>query len=89
MSTHDAPLCRCPHCGYRFNACTNAQRGSDNAPKPGDVTICIECERIGIYTDALSVRAPEPGEISGLDLPIIARALAALRLTKKEHPRNA
>ena len=42
MTTTKLPLCICPRCGHKLDAASTPD-GSDHVPKPGDVTLCIEC----------------------------------------------
>jgi hypothetical protein len=49
----------------------------DATPKPGDVSVCISCVQILVFTDELTLRAPMPGEIE--PTPALRRAQAAVR----------
>lgn len=50
----------CPHCGHRLDLAT----GIDHTlmPRPGDVSICIECASILIFDDAMMPREPTVDE---------------------------
>lgn len=54
------PLSPCRICGSPNDAATD-MRGSDS-PKPGDFCVCVNCGAIGVYTDAMTIRAPSDAE---------------------------
>ena len=41
MTTIDLTAQGCPKCGYTLDACTGID--NDHAPKPEDLTLCINC----------------------------------------------
>jgi hypothetical protein len=49
----------------------------DAAPDPGDVTVCISCAQLLVFTDDLTLRAPMPGEVEMT--PAIRRAQELVR----------
>ena len=58
------PECSCPFCGHRLDSAMAADPANPDAkPDPGDVTICISCAQILVFTDDLTLRASMPGEI--------------------------
>jgi S-DNA-T family DNA segregation ATPase FtsK/SpoIIIE len=66
----------CPHCG-RVNELVDGIT-TTNQPKPGDVSICYGCTRIGIFTET-GIRVPRPAELRQLaaDPNILAAQAAA------------
>jgi hypothetical protein len=75
----DTPPCRCPWCGHRFDAAMSANPDRpDAAPKPGDVSVCISCAQVLVFTDDLTLRASMPGEIELT--PALRRAQQAVRM---------
>jgi hypothetical protein len=61
MITHDTPHVICPHCGKKNNASTPVGRNK-NAPTPGDITLCIGCGKVGVFTEDGSLRVPNAEE---------------------------
>lgn len=46
---------KCPGCFYRVDRATDALYGV-NQPKPGDVTLCLNCGEPFVYSDNLQMR---------------------------------
>jgi hypothetical protein len=58
------PECSCPWCGQRLDAAMAGDpENPDATPSPGDVSICISCAQILVFTDELTLRASMPGEV--------------------------
>jgi hypothetical protein len=57
------PESRCPFCDHKFDA---ASGEGTEAPKPGDLTICLYCASPLRFTDDLTVRAMTRAEIAEL-----------------------
>jgi hypothetical protein len=55
---------RCPNCREGMDAATGI--GVDDAPKPGDVGICMLCSGIFVYGPALVPRKPTLQEIASM-----------------------
>ena len=83
MSTHDTPLCTCPACGKRFNAATNAEPWVAAPPMPGDLSICVGCERVLVFTTDGTRRRATPAEEQE-HATLIDFARNALRTIKQE-----
>lgn len=45
----------CGNCGHALTQATGV-RGEAVAPKPGDVTICVECGNVMIFNEVMDVR---------------------------------
>lgn len=60
LKEHDMPASKCPHCGTRFDRASSLD---DEAPGPGDVTVCIRCAKICIFNEDLTVRKPTGPEL--------------------------
>lgn len=60
------PASPCPHCGTRFDAATGLALDGPATPHPGALTMCIECGRWLVFTDALQLRIAEAHEIANL-----------------------
>jgi len=57
---------RCPVCGEKNDGYTKAY-GSENAdPEPGNVSLCVYCLAVGLYTDDLQLRRATPEELKGI-----------------------
>ena len=72
------PKCRCPHCEQELDAAMSADPADpDAAPSPGDVTVCISCAQLLVFTDDLLLRAARPGEVEMT--PVMRRAQRLVR----------
>lgn len=49
------PPMECPHCHVVHDAASDPNK-ENPAPKPGDLTICIECAGIAQFTGAMQLR---------------------------------
>jgi hypothetical protein len=54
------PACHCPYCETRLDAATNLAKVI--MPKPGDISVCIQCAQILIFADDLTLRKPLPAD---------------------------
>jgi len=56
------PPVRCPRCGRELDGALNVE--GDDAPDPGDFTVCFGCEGVLRWTETLELEAcdhvPEP-----------------------------
>lgn len=66
MTENVVPLTLCPHCGYPIDRASSAKGGA-NAPRPGDLSICLACAGILIFGDDLRSRALNDSELAELD----------------------
>lgn len=60
LQEHEIKQTRCPICGKKLECATNFF--GENAPKPGDATICIRCGHAAIFDDELGLRPATPEE---------------------------
>lgn len=60
MKTTEMEARPCPQCGAPNNRATSM--GSDDAPSPGDVSLCVGCGTILVFADDLSSRKPTTDE---------------------------
>lgn len=56
----------CTKCGYMVDAATGVSNGRD-IPKPGDVSVCLNCGAVHIFTIALLLREPTQEEIDSFE----------------------
>ena len=78
----------CPYCGLVCDASTEMQTNSPGSgPKPGDLSLCIQCAEIGRWTDELQLEkltAEEVQEIVKLDGGV-AKAMIAVRMAHEKN----
>ena len=55
---------KCPRCG-KVNDRLSDLLG-DAIPKPGDISICIQCGHVSIFTEGLQLR--EPNSLESVDI---------------------
>jgi len=71
---------RCMNCGYLLDATTG-----EGHPSPGDVSICIECLNIALFTHDMALRAPTAAELREIMAePEVRRYLMAIRQMKQK-----
>ncbi len=55
----------CIECGYAMNAATPTKASGtkpDDVPKPGDVSLCLNCGKLQMFDDKMRFREPTPHE---------------------------
>ena len=52
----------CPLCGHWLDAATAGPSNPDATPKPGDITVCIQCVSVLVFDEDLRVRVPTDAE---------------------------
>jgi hypothetical protein len=77
------PKSVCPICFTALDAASGV--GGDLVPSEGDVTVCLECGNIAVFTVDLRLRVPTEEEFSQLkhDRRILAMQIAVRRLHGK------
>ena len=81
MKTTRLPPATCPTCGKTLDAATNIEE--DVEPSPGDVTICLGCKDLFIFTEELGLRRPTEAELQEFPLAEISRYQRALGQLKQ------
>ena len=60
MTTDDditrTPKTHCTQCGYTFTAYGPAVAGNNPKPRPGDITMCLNCGHVQAFNDQLTFR---------------------------------
>lgn len=56
------PVSTCPHCHIEMTGAMNVS--ADDAPSPGDATICLYCGGWSIFDDELRMRLPSEQEFA-------------------------
>jgi hypothetical protein len=51
------PLSECPHCHYKMDCATCVDK-PEELPKPDDVTICLKCGEVLVFTENMGLRLP-------------------------------
>jgi hypothetical protein len=60
--TNDIPEQRCPYCGNVLNRSTRMM--GDGVPDKDDVSLCIRCGGLTVYTEDRSLRRPSIEELA-------------------------
>jgi len=68
----------CPRCGCEFGACINME--NEEAPKPGDVTMCLRCTSFYQFGEGLSL---QPLDLDSVPQDV-QQKLLALRHSRNE-----
>jgi hypothetical protein len=55
------PPSPCTNCGKLVDSATALD--GDHVPKPGDVTICLDCRHLMVFADDMTVRNPTDDEV--------------------------
>jgi hypothetical protein len=61
LKDYETPKALCPYCGYAVDRALEAQAGTQ--PRPGDLSLCMACSGLSIFSDALTLRMPTRSEI--------------------------
>lgn len=90
MSTETRiPVQQCWKCGYKFDSMTCAT--SDHKPKEGNVSMCIACGALAIYTKEMQLRKPtdeENAQVSNVPVLVTAQILRASVVGDKLKPKR-
>ena len=74
----EVPRSACPSCGDAADRCSGPC-----APKPGDITICIECRGVNVFAGDLTLREPTDAELVEMAghpvLAALTNAIASVR----------
>jgi len=63
LATRLAEIVECPYCGRDFNSAISIE---GHSPKPGDISVCLYCAGILVFTETLGYRKMEDGELENL-----------------------
>ena len=83
-ATTRIPASKCPTCGAPLSAATGLEGG--RGPKPGDVTQCIRCAELLIFTNKLRLRKPTEKEFLDIQRSEIWPTIAAFSAILKTAP---
>lgn len=65
MSMHYLPERSCPNCGHALSWTTNLQ--DDEQPEPDDLTICLFCESVLVFDQAMALQRLTQAAYEDLD----------------------
>lgn len=67
----------CPSCSIAMDAVSSFE--GTGCPDPGDITICIRCAAVGVFTEDMGVRLPSADEKAVyMADPNVQRAVSAV-----------
>lgn len=78
LTDHDMAPCLCPACGYASDVASNLPGGGHAEPRPGDLSICLNCAALSAFRLDLSLRLLSQRELQ--DLPDEAKSVHAVSL---------
>lgn len=88
MKTNKLPPSACPACGSRHDAATDPSGHA--APKPGDVSVCIDCFQLAFFGEDLRLRRPTADALARLKAsdawPGIRRLIGAMIRSRAAAP---
>jgi hypothetical protein len=64
MKSTSVPESICLNCGHRLDCVGSLTE--ETAPSAGDVTLCINCSHIMLFTNELRLRNPTPAELDAI-----------------------
>lgn len=82
MKEHQVEKQKCPTCGQENDRASCPY--SDDAPRPGDVSVCIACQNLHVYTDSLTLRPVTEKDIEDMPLDAVAQIQRLLLQAKGE-----
>jgi hypothetical protein len=77
------PASTCPQCNYEMDGATCST--GNHAPRPGDVSVCIQCASILEFDPDLSLRAAGPKLLASLDPDARAHLETIVAAIRKLH----
>lgn len=83
---HHVPDANCPHCGHHVDAATDPFDPT-NTPYPGDITVCLYCAGICVYTDSMALRSITRTDMDNIT-PDMKKYLAELQQYIRDNPFN-
>lgn len=60
FDTTFTPVVKCLRCGHKIDAATDVGHGA--VPTEGDVSVCLHCGALAIFSKDLTLREPTPEE---------------------------
>lgn len=85
MTTHQIGKGQCPACGYVAD-CASTLSGSDGAPSPGDLSICLNCGELLQFEDGYKVKRAPDGIQLQLSDEVRRKVVRAQRLIIERGP---
>ena len=84
------PLNHCLSCGKRINsAAPSLPADRRRTPRPGDISICLDCGAAHLFTDDLTLRRPNAIEAAELDGDAdMAKARAMIAEFNRTQPKH-
>lgn len=77
----DTPVAPCPHCGEELDVASGL--GTQDGPKPGDISLCIDCGGVNIFDENLKPRLPTQEENQKAEQnPMVFFGRLAMKLAK-------
>jgi hypothetical protein len=74
----------CPKCGGRFTGAVYAE-SDDILPRPGDLTLCIECVTVLVFEPGMTVREFTREEMDSLSLLELAELYGKQKALHQMH----
>jgi hypothetical protein len=69
----------CPYCRAPISSAAGVESPEDT-PRPGDVTICVQCRGVLVFNQALRVQVPTPAQWARLEAD--PEGMAVIRLAQ-------
>lgn len=84
MNEERMPETTCPVCGKILDGASTMSSGG--RPKGGDISVCIYCARVLVFTDTLELRKPTPAEYTTfMQMPEVRRTVSAVKQVIGKH----
>jgi hypothetical protein len=84
IHTVEVPMGKCGGCGKEMDRATAFRH--DASPQPGDLTMCLECGLLHVFTDELKLKALSAEEFAALPEGLRAELTFLLALRQKHDP---
>lgn len=78
------PPCLCPWCGYMSDAVTSVEKNGIQ-PKPGDISMCINCGGLLIFRPDMTMRKIEEADLKDAP-PSMRNLIDHMRLLQAKLP---
>lgn len=76
---------RCPVCGYEMDSAEVAV-GTTKRPRPEDLTLCLNCGEVLVFTDTMEIRPAELRDYMQLDADAFNTVNIGQKLIRQRGP---
>ena len=81
LKSTPTPEVACPFCGHLLDMAMCSPSTPEATPSPGDLSLCINCGGLTIFTEDMGMRVPTDAEMAqAMSYPEVVQAIAAIEI---------